>query len=193
MPGNEPFQLFTRCFLCVFTQPRRGNHLCHCHNSAASERPGKGWQRCSVQPLQAFAALAPSHRACHAAASRPVSGRRRTDALDYAGEVKYPEIIAQTKQKGIVINTIQCGAMTRPPGPGCRLPNQRLMAGQSTTTRRRYNLLPERLGFQSTDNSIDILSDPVLLNRPPGDYAIEAGVISRPRYRYKLAADVYIT
>ncbi len=32
--------------------------------------------------------------------------------MDYAGEVKYPEIIAQTKQKGIVINTIQCGAMT---------------------------------------------------------------------------------
>ncbi|MEJ2444851.1 MAG: excinuclease ABC subunit UvrA [Exilibacterium sp.] len=29
------------------------------------------WQRCSVQPLQAFAALAPSHGACHAASSRP--------------------------------------------------------------------------------------------------------------------------
>jgi len=31
--------------------------------------------------------------------------------MDYAGEMRYPEIVAAAKEKGIVINTIQCGLM----------------------------------------------------------------------------------
>jgi hypothetical protein len=31
--------------------------------------------------------------------------------MDYAGEARYPEIAAAAKEKGIIINTIQCGSM----------------------------------------------------------------------------------
>ncbi len=37
--------------------------------------------------------------------------------MDYQDEMKYPEIVAAAKKKGIVINTIQCGDMPTTAGP----------------------------------------------------------------------------
>ncbi len=37
--------------------------------------------------------------------------------MDYQDEVKYPEIVAAAKKKGIVINTIQCGGLPTTAGP----------------------------------------------------------------------------
>lgn len=31
--------------------------------------------------------------------------------MDYAGEMRYPEILAEANRKGIVVNTVQCGAL----------------------------------------------------------------------------------
>jgi Mg-chelatase subunit ChlD len=37
--------------------------------------------------------------------------------MDYQGEMKYPEIVAAARKKGIVINTIQCGELPTTAGP----------------------------------------------------------------------------
>lgn len=41
--------------------------------------------------------------------------------MDYADEKQYPEIVAEARAKGIVINTIQCGSMARTAGPWTRI------------------------------------------------------------------------
>ncbi len=122
MPGNEPFQLFTRRFLCVLLSlaaattfaiattlptPTIGSLHPHQYRSAVvgallllSQQPADLRRRPGSAPIRTGRC-----GLCTAGGDAPPH-------MDYAGEVKYPEIIAQTKQKGIVINTIQCGAMT---------------------------------------------------------------------------------
>ena len=41
--------------------------------------------------------------------------------MDYQDEMKYPEIVAAAKRKGIVINTIQCGDMPTTAGPWAQI------------------------------------------------------------------------
>jgi Mg-chelatase subunit ChlD len=41
--------------------------------------------------------------------------------MDYQDDVKYPEIVAAAAAKGIVVNTIQCGAMAETAGPWTRI------------------------------------------------------------------------
>jgi Mg-chelatase subunit ChlD len=41
--------------------------------------------------------------------------------MDYQDDVKYPEIVAAAAAKGIVVNTIQCGAMAETVGPWTRI------------------------------------------------------------------------
>jgi Mg-chelatase subunit ChlD len=41
--------------------------------------------------------------------------------MDYQDDVKYPELVAAAAAKGIVVNTIQCGAMAETVGPWTRI------------------------------------------------------------------------
>ena len=43
--------------------------------------------------------------------------------MDYQDEMKYPEIVAAAKKKGIVINTIQCGEIPTTAGPWTQIAN----------------------------------------------------------------------